>query len=139
MLSELEARLRVELAQATEAAKAEKNPEELRNPLIFWGYLVKNRFMAGELYGMSRALVEYVATTPSLKTMIRGAEDKQVSSTWLSSKLVTNSPPRPPNGFVYIPSLLAFDGALSTVGYMIIRERGPFIPMAISSRVNGCA
>ncbi|KAG8748454.1 hypothetical protein FRC10_003587 [Ceratobasidium sp. 414] len=47
------------------------------DPLIYWGYLVKSRFMAGELYALSSALVEYVATAPALKGMTRGAEDKQ--------------------------------------------------------------
>lgn len=35
--------------------------------------------MAGELYALSSALVEYVATAPALKSMTKGAEDKQVS------------------------------------------------------------
>ncbi|KAG9103712.1 hypothetical protein FRC06_008706 [Ceratobasidium sp. 370] len=47
------------------------------DPLIYWGYLVKSRFMAGELYALSSALVEYVATAPALKGMTKGAEDKQ--------------------------------------------------------------
>jgi hypothetical protein len=34
--------------------------------------------MAGELYALSSALVEYVATASELKSMTRGAEDKQV-------------------------------------------------------------
>ncbi|KAG9099485.1 hypothetical protein FS749_001166 [Ceratobasidium sp. UAMH 11750] len=47
------------------------------DPLIYWGYLVKSRFMAGELYALSSALVEYVATSPVPRGMTRGAEDKQ--------------------------------------------------------------
>ncbi|KAG8759093.1 hypothetical protein FRC12_009854 [Ceratobasidium sp. 428] len=54
------------------------------DPLIYWGYLVKSRFMAGELYALSSALVEYVATAPALKSMTRGAEDKQVAA-WMKA------------------------------------------------------
>ena len=53
-----------------------------KDPLVFWGYLVKNRFMAGELYALSFALVQWVATDPLVKTMTRGAEDKQTSK-WI--------------------------------------------------------
>lgn len=35
--------------------------------------------MAGELYALSSALVEYIATDPSVASMIRGKEDKLVS------------------------------------------------------------
>ncbi len=52
------------------------------DPLVFWGYLVKNRFMAGELYALSFALVDWVASDPLVKTMTRGAEDKQTSK-WI--------------------------------------------------------
>ncbi|EJF66745.1 hypothetical protein DICSQDRAFT_151176 [Dichomitus squalens LYAD-421 SS1] len=52
------------------------------DPLIFWGYLVKNRFMAGELYALSWSLVEWVSKDPLVKTMTRGAEDKQTSK-WI--------------------------------------------------------
>ncbi|KDQ16752.1 glycosyltransferase family 31 protein [Botryobasidium botryosum FD-172 SS1] len=52
------------------------------DPMIYWGYLVKSRFMAGELYALSSNLVEYVATTPALKSMTRGAEDKQTAK-WM--------------------------------------------------------
>ncbi|KAG8922959.1 hypothetical protein FRC02_011499 [Tulasnella sp. 418] len=80
MLAELEARLRVEWA---EAVKDElKEGRDGKNPLIFWGYLVKNRFMAGEMYALSNSLVEYVATTPFIKSLARGAEDKQTAK-WM--------------------------------------------------------
>lgn len=52
------------------------------DPLIYWGYLVKNRFMAGELYALSWSLVTWVATDAHVKTMTRGAEDKQTSK-WM--------------------------------------------------------
>jgi len=51
-------------------------------PLIYWGYLVKNRFMAGELYALSFALVDWVGKDPVVKTLIKGAEDKQTSK-WM--------------------------------------------------------
>ena len=49
------------------------------DPLIYWGYLVKNRFMAGELYALSWALVDWVARDPIVKTKTKGAEDKQTA------------------------------------------------------------
>ncbi len=52
------------------------------DPLIYWGYLVKNRFMAGELYALSYSLANWVASEPQLKTVIKGAEDK-VTSKWM--------------------------------------------------------
>ncbi|OCH96129.1 hypothetical protein OBBRIDRAFT_787579 [Obba rivulosa] len=57
-------------------------PARSDDPLIFWGYLVKNRFMAGELYVLSFALVDWVAHDPQVRTMTRGAEDKQTSK-WI--------------------------------------------------------
>jgi len=49
------------------------------DPLIYWGYLVKNRFMAGELYALSWALVDWVARDRVVKTKTKGAEDKQTA------------------------------------------------------------
>jgi hypothetical protein len=55
-------------------------PKRLEDdPLIYWGYLVKNRFMAGELYALSWALVDWVARDPLVKTKTKGAEDKQTA------------------------------------------------------------
>jgi hypothetical protein len=34
--------------------------------------------MAGELYALSSSLVEYISTTPTIRQMTRGAEDKLV-------------------------------------------------------------
>ncbi|CAE6457303.1 unnamed protein product [Rhizoctonia solani] len=61
-----------------------KGTEHLEGPLIYWGYLVKSRFMAGEMYALSAPLVEYVATFPALKSMTNGAEDKQVAA-WMKA------------------------------------------------------
>jgi hypothetical protein len=55
------------------------------DPLIYWGYLVANRlhqFMAGELYALSWSLVDWVSKDATVKTLIRGAEDKQTAK-WM--------------------------------------------------------
>lgn len=52
------------------------------DPLIYWGYLVKNRFMAGELYALSYSLTTWIANDTQVRTMIRGAEDKQTAK-WM--------------------------------------------------------
>lgn len=57
-------------------------PTSRADPLIYWGYLVKNRFMAGELYALSWSIVKWVATEPAIKSMTRGAEDKQTAK-WM--------------------------------------------------------
>ena len=104
MLAELEAKLRLELhtAKPKEANFYETNsndttlsppPSHLQaaiesandDPLIYWGYLVTNRlhqFMAGELYALSWSLVDWVSKDAIVKTLIRGAEDKQTSK-WM--------------------------------------------------------
>ncbi|TCD71562.1 hypothetical protein EIP91_008943 [Steccherinum ochraceum] len=61
---------------------AQVSQPDSSDPLIYWGYLVKNRFMAGELYALSWQLVTWVANDPHVKTMTRGAEDKQTSK-WM--------------------------------------------------------
>nr|XP_018265892.1 uncharacterized protein I303_02268 [Kwoniella dejecticola CBS 10117]OBR88050.1 hypothetical protein I303_02268 [Kwoniella dejecticola CBS 10117] len=66
MLGELEKRLRV-----SPRSKA------------FWGYLVKNTFMAGECYAMSFDLVQYIHASPALRTLTRGKEDKLVAK-WMN-------------------------------------------------------
>ncbi|OXG27857.1 hypothetical protein C367_02537 [Cryptococcus neoformans Ze90-1] len=65
MLGELERRLRVVPRMKT-----------------YWGYLVKNKFMAGECYALSFDLVEYIGASPGLKTFTRGKEDKLVAK-WI--------------------------------------------------------
>lgn len=73
VLAELEARLRIELYHA----RIEKPKMD---PLIYWGYLVKNKFMAGELYGLSWSIVDWLSQEPTLSSLALGAEDKQVRS-----------------------------------------------------------
>jgi hypothetical protein len=98
MLAELEAHLRVELhgdslpryykhlpelvaPPATSNAPSKPSaPND--DPLILWGYTVKNRFMAGELYALSHSLVDWISTDPSVRENVRGAED-QVTSRWV--------------------------------------------------------
>lgn len=52
------------------------------DPLVYWGYLVKNRFMAGELYALSWSLADWVAKDPTVKGLTKGAEDKQTAK-WM--------------------------------------------------------
>lgn len=49
------------------------------DPLVYWGYLVKEKFMAGELYGLSWSLVDWVSKDPGVKGLTKGAEDKQTA------------------------------------------------------------
>lgn len=58
------------------------NPQEYDDPLVYWGYLVKNQFMAGELYALSWSIVSWAARDPSVRGMTRGKEDKQVAK-WM--------------------------------------------------------
>ena len=98
MLAELEAHLRVELhggplprhyGTQPELIAPPGNPAQPTeyhapndDPLIFWGYLVKNRFMAGELYALSHALVDWIGSEPGVRDYVRGAED-QVTARWM--------------------------------------------------------
>jgi hypothetical protein len=52
------------------------------DPLVYWGYLVKEKFMAGELYGLSWSLVDWVSKDSSVKGLTKGAEDKQTAK-WM--------------------------------------------------------
>ncbi|KLO17017.1 hypothetical protein SCHPADRAFT_868779 [Schizopora paradoxa] len=65
------------------ARKPQSNPlvgnETLNDPLVYWGYLVKNRFMGGEIYALSWNIVQWAASDPQIKGMTKGKEDKQVS------------------------------------------------------------
>lgn len=104
MLAELEARLRVALhdqrtkdidgrhqdSSSTSDSSSEPNRQDLplpsaelaRDPLIYWGYLVKQRFMAGEMYALSWSLVDWVSKEPDVKGLVNGAEDKQTAK-WM--------------------------------------------------------
>ena len=100
MLAELEARLRVALHdQRTANVDGHRQdnssapvsfPEPggaspvqpAHDPLIYWGYLVKRRFMAGEMYGLSWSLVDWVSKEPGVKGLVHGAEDKQTAK-WM--------------------------------------------------------
>ncbi|KAH7883558.1 glycosyltransferase family 31 protein [Phlebopus sp. FC_14] len=59
------------------------NRTALQDPLVYWGYLVKERFMAGELYGLSWSLVDWVSQDPIVKGLTKGAEDKQTAR-WMA-------------------------------------------------------
>lgn len=88
-LSVLSARQNVELPpDGTSPPPSEVRQNLLSNssvaedPLIYWGYLVKRRFMAGELYALSWNLVDWVSREPAIKGLVRGAEDKQTAK-WM--------------------------------------------------------
>lgn len=66
-----------------EDPSANPAPNFSRDPLVYWGYLVKERFMAGELYGLSWRLVDWVSTSTAVRGYIQGAEDKQTAK-WMS-------------------------------------------------------
>jgi hypothetical protein len=63
-------------------SRRQEMASSMGDPLIYWGYLVKNRFMGGELYALSWSLVNWVANDPVVKGMVRGAEDKQTAK-WM--------------------------------------------------------
>ncbi|QRV73804.1 hypothetical protein RhiJN_01818 [Ceratobasidium sp. AG-Ba] len=67
MLGEIEARLRV-------------TPRSM----LYWGYVVKKKFIGGESYALSWDLVQYVATAKQLLSMTRGEED-QVTARWMKA------------------------------------------------------
>ncbi|KAJ9115015.1 hypothetical protein QFC22_005343 [Naganishia vaughanmartiniae] len=50
--------------------------------LTYWGYLVKDLFMAGECYAMSYDLAYFIGKAETFETMTRGAEDKLVAK-WM--------------------------------------------------------
>ncbi|KDE02934.1 hypothetical protein MVLG_06558 [Microbotryum lychnidis-dioicae p1A1 Lamole] len=64
-LSELERHLRVSPREKT-----------------YWGYLIRNLFMAGELYAVSQDLVQYVATYAPIRQHTFGAEDQRFAK-WM--------------------------------------------------------
>uniref|UniRef100_V5E3F9 Galactosyltransferase n=2 Tax=Kalmanozyma brasiliensis (strain GHG001) TaxID=1365824 RepID=V5E3F9_KALBG len=51
--------------------------------LTYWGYLVRNWFMAGEAYALSSDLVQYVAHSENVLHYIKGKEDKKVAQ-WIN-------------------------------------------------------
>jgi len=82
MLAELEARLRVELHSGlldSTSTHEESTTDTVEDPLIYWGYLIKNKFMGGELYALSWDVVTWVAKSNAVKSLTYGAEDKLVA------------------------------------------------------------
>jgi hypothetical protein len=82
MLAELEARLRVELHSGlldSTPTFEESTTGTVEDPLIYWGYLIKNKFMGGELYSLSWDVVTWVAKSNAVKLLTHGAEDKLVA------------------------------------------------------------
>lgn len=66
-----------------EGPHGDSAPNSSRDPLVYWGYLVKERFMAGEMYGLSWRLVDWVSTSTAVRGYITGAEDKQTAK-WMT-------------------------------------------------------
>ncbi|WFD32330.1 hypothetical protein MSPP1_003375 [Malassezia sp. CBS 17886] len=50
--------------------------------MVYWGYLVRGWFMAGECYAVSYDLVRYVATSPAIARMRYGKEDSKMAK-WM--------------------------------------------------------
>jgi hypothetical protein len=146
MLAELEARLRVTLHEnrteqlrdkyrdksrlsvvsssdwvspsSREAQRLQSRAFLTEDPLIYWGYLVKRRFMAGELYALSWSLVDWVARDPAVKGLVRGAEDKQTAKwmrehprapevRWVAERCWIYDHPRSGTVYVFISPLLS--------------------------------
>jgi len=84
MLGELEARLRVEMHAGVNdpAPFYYGSPPPIEDPLVYWGYLVKNKFMGGEMYGLSWSIVSWISQSEPVKALTRGAEDKLVAK-WM--------------------------------------------------------
>lgn len=105
-------------------------PESLtdNDPLIYWGYLVSNRlhqFMAGEMYALSWSLVDWVAKDATVKTMTKGAEDKQTAKwmrahpradkvRWTSERCWIYDHPRSSTVYVILSSLTRFSDVYAT-------------------------
>ncbi|KIJ22237.1 glycosyltransferase family 31 protein [Paxillus involutus ATCC 200175] len=60
-----------------------RGPRLTQDPLVYWGYLVKDRFMGGELYGLSWSLVDWVSKDATIKGLTKGTEDKQTAK-WMA-------------------------------------------------------
>lgn len=61
----------------------EKRDEPRDDPLVYWGYLVKQKFMAGELYALSWSLVDWISKDQTVKGLTKGTEDK-LTAKWMS-------------------------------------------------------
>lgn len=61
----------------------ENRGESRDDPLVYWGYLVKEKFMGGELYALSWSLVDWVSKDPTVKGLTKGTEDK-LTAKWMS-------------------------------------------------------
>ncbi|KZT65592.1 glycosyltransferase family 31 protein [Daedalea quercina L-15889] len=120
-------------------------PSSDMDPLIFWGYLVKNRFMAGELYALSWALVDWVASDPQVAEMKKGAEDKQTSKwmrlhpradevRWVSEHCWIYDHPRA--GTVYSHGFL-FPSEMKRVQAEVIKDIARAVPEEIAAQKVG--
>ncbi|KAJ9104532.1 hypothetical protein QFC21_002028 [Naganishia friedmannii] len=98
--------------------------------LTYWGYLVKDLFMAGECYAMSYDLAYFIGKAETFETMTRGAEDKLVARwmrmhprreeiSWVSEKCWIYDHPKA--GTVYAHGYL-FPATVDTVRHENITE-----------------
>ncbi|KAF8140284.1 glycosyltransferase family 31 protein [Boletus edulis] len=104
ILAELESRMRLELhakghspygfsenttsvrAEALTQSDVDMIPRQagiVHDPLVYWGYLVKDLFMGGELYSLSWSLVTWISKDTTVKGLTKGAEDKQTAK-WMA-------------------------------------------------------
>ncbi|KAI0726174.1 hypothetical protein C8Q72DRAFT_753303, partial [Fomitopsis betulina] len=115
------------------------------DPLIFWGYLVKNRFMAGELYALSWALVDWVASDEKVAEMKKGAEDKQTSKwirehpraeeiRWVSERCWIYDHPRA--GTVYSHGFL-FPSEMKRVQAEVMKDIARAVPEEVAAQRTG--
>ncbi|KAH9919088.1 uncharacterized protein B0H18DRAFT_1029114 [Fomitopsis serialis] len=115
------------------------------DPLIFWGYLVKNRFMAGELYALSWALVDWVASDAQVAELRKGAEDKQTSKwmrlhpradevRWVSERCWIYDHPRA--GTVYSHGFL-FPSEMTRVQAEVMKDIARAVPEEVAAQKAG--
>jgi len=138
ILAELEARLRFHMYRSWF-----EHPTGILSgldPLIYWGYLVKNQFMGGELYGLSWSLVAWVGQDPVVATMTYGKEDKQVAKwirhhpyasqvAWISETCWIYDHPR--SGTVYAHGFL-FPSEVKRIQENMFSEEAPTRPHSYS-------
>ncbi|KAJ7630913.1 glycosyltransferase family 31 protein [Roridomyces roridus] len=149
MLAELEARLRLELYSSVRTGSSpstsadpsagvvlsQDTPSRLDDPLIYWGYLVTNRlhrFMAGELYALSWSLVEWVSKDATVKTLTKGAEDKQTAK-WMNERCWIYNHPK--SGTVYTHGFL-FPSEVARVKSNLVPHPDKVLQDALNSSLS---
>ncbi|TIA85333.1 hypothetical protein E3P99_04024, partial [Wallemia hederae] len=62
----------------------ERHLRILPKSLVYWGYLIKNKFMGGQAYALSFDIVEWIANSEFAKSHRYGREDK-ITAKWVSN------------------------------------------------------